>query len=81
MIGGDGTHKGIIALSKEISAMNLKIGVCGLPKTIDNDIPVIDKSFGFETSLHEALFSRRSTSSSRPVACTLFGGLGKLAPG
>ena len=43
MIGGDGTHKGIIALSEEVSKRNLKIGLCGLPKTIDNDIPIIGK--------------------------------------
>lgn len=26
----------------------------GIPKTIDNDIPVIDKSFGFDTAVEEA---------------------------
>jgi len=25
-----------------------------VPKTIDNDIPIIDKSFGFETAVEEA---------------------------
>lgn len=54
LIGGDGTHKGIIALSEEISRRGLLIGIVGLPKTIDNDIPIIDKSFGFETSVAEA---------------------------
>jgi len=54
LIGGDGTHKGIIALSEEISKRGLLIGIVGLPKTIDNDIPIIDKSFGFETSVAEA---------------------------
>jgi len=28
--------------------------VVGIPKTIDNDIPVIDKSFGFDTAVEEA---------------------------
>ena len=28
-----------------------KISICGIPKTIDNDIPIIDKSFGFETAV------------------------------
>jgi 6-phosphofructokinase 1 len=54
LIGGDGTHRGILELSKEIESRNLKIAVVGLPKTIDNDIPIIDKSFGFETSVSEA---------------------------
>ena len=30
------------------------MAICGLPKTIDNDIPIIDKSFGFETAVEEA---------------------------
>lgn len=54
LIGGDGTHRGILELSKEIESRKLKIAVVGLPKTIDNDIPIIDKSFGFETSVSEA---------------------------
>ncbi|MCL4161666.1 UNVERIFIED_CONTAM: hypothetical protein GTU68_009880 [Idotea baltica] len=53
-IGGDGTHKGINALHKEIAKRDLKILICGIPKTIDNDIPLIDQSFGFETSVEEA---------------------------
>jgi len=53
-IGGDGTHKGMYELFKEISKRKLKISICGVPKTIDNDIPIIDKSFGFETAVMEA---------------------------
>ena len=54
-IGGDGTHKGIEALHKEISKRKLKIIICGIPKTIDNDIPYIDRSFGFESSVEQAV--------------------------
>ena len=32
----------------------------GVPKTIDNDIPIIDKSFGFETSVSESIRAIRS---------------------
>ncbi len=49
-IGGDGTLKGANAIGEEIQRRNLPISVVGIPKTIDNDIDVIDKSFGFETS-------------------------------
>jgi 6-phosphofructokinase 1 len=49
-IGGDGTLHGAHAISEEISKRNLKISVAGVPKTIDNDINLIDKSFGFETA-------------------------------
>ncbi|MEN1785134.1 MAG: ATP-dependent 6-phosphofructokinase [Bacteroidota bacterium] len=49
-IGGDGTLKGCDAIGEEIKRRGLNIVVVGIPKTIDNDIDIIDKSFGFETS-------------------------------
>jgi 6-phosphofructokinase 1 len=49
-IGGDGTLRGAHAISEEIKKRNLKIAVGGIPKTIDNDINLIEKSFGFETA-------------------------------
>jgi 6-phosphofructokinase 1 len=49
-IGGDGTLRGAHAIHEEIEKRNLKIGVAGIPKTIDNDIDLIQKSFGFETA-------------------------------
>ncbi len=49
-IGGDGTLKGAFKIQEEIEKRNLKISVIGIPKTIDNDISFIDKSFGFETA-------------------------------
>jgi len=49
-IGGDGTLRGAHALSEEIKKRKLKIAVAGIPKTIDNDIDLIQKSFGFESA-------------------------------
>ena len=49
-IGGDGTLHGAHAIHQEIIRRNLKISITGIPKTIDNDIDLIDKSFGFETA-------------------------------
>jgi 6-phosphofructokinase 1 len=49
-IGGDGTLRGAHDIHKEIEKRNLKICVAGIPKTIDNDIDLIQKSFGFETA-------------------------------
>lgn len=49
-IGGDGTLRGAHAIHNEIEKRNLKISVAGIPKTIDNDIDLIQKSFGFETA-------------------------------
>jgi 6-phosphofructokinase 1 len=50
VIGGDGTLRGAMKLVEEIARRNLSIGVVAIPKTIDNDIHFIDRSFGFETA-------------------------------
>jgi 6-phosphofructokinase 1 len=49
-IGGDGTLRGAHDIHEEIEKRKLKISVAGIPKTIDNDINLIQKSFGFETA-------------------------------
>ncbi|PKA63667.1 6-phosphofructokinase 3 [Apostasia shenzhenica] len=54
IIGGDGTQKGASVIFEEIKRRGLKVAVVGIPKTIDNDIAVIDKSFGFDTAVEEA---------------------------
>ncbi|MDA3891152.1 MAG: ATP-dependent 6-phosphofructokinase [Salinivirgaceae bacterium] len=53
-IGGDGTQRGAHAIHEEITRRNLKISIAGIPKTIDNDINLIEKSFGFETAFTKA---------------------------
>ncbi|UCD38406.1 MAG: ATP-dependent 6-phosphofructokinase [Fidelibacterota bacterium] len=58
-IGGDGTIKGSIAVEEEITRRGLDIAVVNIPKTIDNDIPFISKSFGFQTAFSEAVESIR----------------------
>ena len=50
-IGGDGTLRGAQAIAEEIARRKLKIGVVGIPKTIDNDISFVEQSFGFETAV------------------------------
>jgi 6-phosphofructokinase 1 len=54
-IGGDGTQKGALAIAREIERRNLPISVVGIPKTIDNDLSFVEKSFGFETAVSEAV--------------------------
>ncbi|KAG9452190.1 hypothetical protein H6P81_005094 [Aristolochia fimbriata] len=54
IIGGDGTQKGAYAIYEEIERRKLPVAVAGIPKTIDNDIAVIDRSFGFDTAVEEA---------------------------
>jgi 6-phosphofructokinase 1 len=53
-IGGDGTMRGLRAIEQEIRRRSLHISVIGVPKTIDNDIPFVRKSFGFETAVEVA---------------------------
>ncbi|KAF6161883.1 hypothetical protein GIB67_002593 [Kingdonia uniflora] len=38
----------------EVEKCDLQVSVAGIPKTIDNDIAVIDKSFGFDTAVEVA---------------------------
>jgi 6-phosphofructokinase 1 len=53
-IGGDGTMRAAHALHEEIARRGLSIGVVGVPKTIDNDIAFVDKTFGFDTAVATA---------------------------
>lgn len=54
IIGGDGTQRGAAVIDEEVRRRGLKVAVAGIPKTIDNDIAVIDRSFGFDTAVEEA---------------------------
>ncbi len=51
MVGGDGTLKAAVAISDAITQRGLKISVVGIPKTIDNDIYLVSRSFGFDTAV------------------------------
>lgn len=50
-VGGDGTLKGAHAIAEEIKRRGKKIAIVGVPKTIDNDIPYVYKTFGFDTAV------------------------------
>jgi ATP-dependent phosphofructokinase / diphosphate-dependent phosphofructokinase len=45
VVGGEGTHKAALALSKK------GVPVVGVPKTIDNDLGGTDYTFGFDTAV------------------------------
>jgi len=51
MIGGDGTLKAADKIGEATIKKGLKIGVVGIPKTIDNDIRMTSRSFGFDTAV------------------------------
>lgn len=54
LIGGDGTQRGAALIHEELKRLGVKVVVVGIPKTSDNDVAVIDKSFGFDTAVEEA---------------------------
>uniref|UniRef100_A0A803NDJ3 Phosphofructokinase domain-containing protein n=1 Tax=Chenopodium quinoa TaxID=63459 RepID=A0A803NDJ3_CHEQI len=54
VLGGNGTHAGAVAIHNECRKRRMKVSVVGVPKTIDNDILLMDKTFGFDTAAHSA---------------------------
>ncbi|MCQ2089219.1 MAG: ATP-dependent 6-phosphofructokinase [Fibrobacter sp.] len=53
-IGGDGTLRGAHDIAEEVKKRKQPISVIGIPKTIDNDLNLIDRTFGFETAVLSA---------------------------
>ena len=60
IIGGDGTFRAGQKIVKEIERRGLKIAVIAVPKTIDNDIYLVSKTFGFDTAVEMACQAIRS---------------------
>lgn len=54
-IGGDGTQRGALYISNEAIKRKIKLAVIGVPKTIDNDLSFVQKSFGFDTAVASAV--------------------------
>jgi 6-phosphofructokinase 1 len=54
-IGGDGTMRAVQQITAGIMQRDLKIAVVGIPKTIDNDLGLIQKSFGFDTAIAQTV--------------------------
>jgi 6-phosphofructokinase 1 len=72
-IGGDGTLRGAQAINDEAARRGMKLSVIGIPKTIDNDVSFIQKTFGFETAVSEA---RRATYAANTEAESARNGIG-----
>jgi 6-phosphofructokinase 1 len=72
-IGGDGTLRGALAIDGEARKRGMKLSVIGIPKTIDNDISFVQKTFGFETAVSEA---KRATSAAHTEAVGAWNGIG-----
>lgn len=56
-VGGDGTQRGARRISEEIARRGNRMAVVGIPKTIDNDLSFVERSFGFETAVSRAVES------------------------
>ena len=70
VVGGDGSMRGAMKIARTIAERGLKLAVVGVPKTIDNDIPFIDQSFGFQTAFayaSDAIRAARWRPSRRPT--------------
>ena len=72
-IGGDGTLRGARKIGEEAARRGVKVGVIGVPKTIDNDISFVQRTFGFETAVTEA---RRATHAANAEAEAARNGIG-----
>ena len=72
-VGGDGTLKGARLIAETALRQGLRISVIGIPKTIDNDISFLQKTFGFETAVAEA---QRATAAANIEAEAAVNGIG-----
>lgn len=54
VVGGDGSIRAAMRLVSVITERGLDIAVIAIPKTIDNDLPYTDQSFGFQTAFDSA---------------------------
>lgn len=53
-VGGDGTQRGGNDLYQEARKRGYPLSVVGVPKTIDNDVTFVSRTFGFLTAIEEA---------------------------
>ncbi|MDD4861991.1 MAG: ATP-dependent 6-phosphofructokinase [Smithellaceae bacterium] len=72
-VGGDGTMRAAEKLTAEIHARKARIAVVGIPKTIDNDLNLIEKSFGFDTAIDKTV---EAVGSAHVEAKGAFNGIG-----
>jgi 6-phosphofructokinase 1 len=53
-IGGDGTQRGGDELFQEARSRGHNLAVVGVPKTVDNDVAFVTRTFGYLTAIEEA---------------------------
>ncbi len=57
VVGGDGSQRGALEIFEEAARRNSGLSVIGIPKTIDNDLLFMDRSFGYSTAFSQAAHS------------------------
>jgi 6-phosphofructokinase 1 len=81
-IGGDGTIAGAQEIYEEVKKRGLKIAVMGIPKTIDNDISFVQKTFGLETAFEvaaQAIDAAHTEAKGAPFGIGLVKVMGRLS--
>lgn len=73
VVGGNGGHAGALALVRELEESDVTCGVVCVPKSIDNDLLLIDKTFGFDTAVGEA---QRALAAAKTEASSAYRGIG-----
>lgn len=56
-VGGDGTQRGALGIAEEVARRKSRVAIVGIPKTIDNDLSFVERSFGFDTAVSRAVES------------------------
>jgi 6-phosphofructokinase 1 len=82
MVGGDGTLMAATKISDAIADRGLKISIVGIPKTIDNDIYLVSRSFGFDTAVDvstQAIRSAHNESAAYPNGIGLIKLMGRYS--
>ena len=72
-VGGDGTQRGANDFYQEARRRGHALSVVGVPKTIDNDVGFVSRTFGFFSAIEEAA---RVLDCAHTEACSVPGGIG-----
>ena len=74
-VGGDGTQRGAYKIHEEAVKQGYQLAVVGVPKTIDNDIQFVSRTFGYGTAVEAA---RATIDVAHTEARAVFNGVGMV---
>ncbi|KAK9836290.1 hypothetical protein WJX81_002333 [Elliptochloris bilobata] len=73
VVGGNGGNAAANAIQQECEKQSVLCSVVGIPKSVDNDILLIDRCFGFDTAVEEA---QRALLAAKVEASSALNGVG-----